>query len=96
MKEKITALLQDKAFTEKLTSAESADDVSALFKAEGVELTPADIMTIKSRLEAKESGELSEDDLENVAGGVMDLIDDALNAFVDAGSWLYSKVSRRW
>ena len=72
MNEKLDELLKDEAFIEKLLNQENDTDVQALLAENGIELTLSDISAIKSGIEARlsDNEELSEDDLENVAGGV--------------------------
>ena len=63
----VEELLKDRKFTEKLDSlGENVDDVVRLFAEYGVE---ADAEMIRAQLEKLESGELTENDLEDVAGG---------------------------
>ena len=57
----------------KLQAAKSAEDVVAIAKEHGKELTDEQAQEIYDKLQAAASGELSDDDLEAVAGG--DLID---------------------
>ena len=57
----------------KLKEAKSVEDVIAIAKEYGQELTQEQAQEIYDQLKAYASGELSDDDLEAVAGG--DLID---------------------
>lgn len=59
-------LENDVQFKASIESAENYGDVVEAFKAKGIEVTEDDI---RQALEA-DSGELSEDNLENVAGGL--------------------------
>ncbi len=64
---KVQALMQDEQFKEKLANAESLDEMAGFFRDEGIEVTGADL---EAALEASKNGEeLSEESLENVAGG---------------------------
>ena len=65
MIEKVQALMQDEQFKEKLSQAEDLEAMAALFRNEGFEITGEDL---KAAVE-QQDGELSEENLENVAGG---------------------------
>ena len=58
-------LLNDKDQVAKLENAESAQEVSELLAGKGVEISAEQIEAVM----AKDQGELSEENLENVAGG---------------------------
>ena len=69
--EKINELIKNEAFAEEIKDVETAEGLQAAFKAHGVELTLAEVEAICIRI-AVETGnveELSENDLEDVAGG---------------------------
>lgn len=72
MEEKVKELVADQGFVDKLLSCEEPEQVQALFAENGVELTLDDVKSIGQGLEKTLSSgeELSEDDLEAVAGGV--------------------------
>ena len=73
MEEKFMELLNDQEFAEKLMALDEAADVQALLKDNGVELSLEDIETLRKSLNTQLSsaeGELDEDALEGVAGGV--------------------------
>lgn len=96
MQEKLNALLEDEAFLNKMLNAENPEQVSALFAENGITMSAKEVEILRSRLENAEGGELSEDQLENVAGGVdLDLIDDVLNSVVKVGERLFDSISRR-
>lgn len=77
MKESIEKLFkkmnEDKAFAEKLLSQTENEKLIEVAKEEGIELALEDIAEaneiIAKAMEKKNEGELSEDELENVAGG---------------------------
>lgn len=74
MQEKIQQVMSDQEFVKELLSLENAEDVQAKFAEKDIALSLDDIKLIKDTIIAKlESGstELSEDDLETVAGGVV-------------------------
>ena len=58
-------LLNDKELVAKLENAENAQEVSELLAGKGVEISAEQIEAVM----AKDQGELSEENLENVAGG---------------------------
>ena len=96
MQEKLNALLEDEAFLNKMLNAENPEQVSALFAENGITMSAKEVEILRSRLENAEGGELSEDQLENVAGGVdLALIDDVLNSIVKVGERLFDSISRR-
>ena len=65
-KELLEQLKNDPAFIEEIRNAEGAEEIAKLFMAKGIEVTAAQIESL-----FQEDGELSEDDLDNVAGGVV-------------------------
>lgn len=75
--EKITALLQDEDFVERLTSAQTMEDKLAVLHEEGIEMTSDELrqamkdgeQLLKDKGLLTADGELGEDALENVAGG---------------------------
>lgn len=96
MSDKLNALLEDEAFINKILNAEDPEQVSAIFAENGVTLSVKEVEILRSRLENTDSDELSEDQLENVAGGVdLDLIDDVLKSVVKVGERLFDSISRR-
>lgn len=65
---------EDKEFAEKIFKEENkAEDVQAIAKEAGIELSLDDVMKAKDIIievvEKQKDGELSDEDLENVAGG---------------------------
>lgn len=88
--------MEDEAFLNKMLNAENPEQVSALFAENGITMSAKEVEILRSRLENADGGELSEDQLENVAGGVdLDLIDDVLNSIVKVGERLFDSISRR-
>ena len=61
-------LMQNGEFTEKLEKAKDLDEVVAMIKEEGVEIT---IEELRAAIEQNDEGELDEDKLEAVSGGSM-------------------------
>jgi len=100
MNEKLNTLLEDQDFIEKLTSAETDAEVQALLAENGVELTLEEINAVKKGVEARisEDGELSEDELENVAGGadIAKIIEVICSGIVKLGDAVHKWTRRRW
>ncbi|SMP58027.1 hypothetical protein [Anoxynatronum buryatiense] len=71
LKQKLEA---DEQLVEKLMQQETSEEVQALLKENNVEMTLEEINTVREALlkamERSEEGELSEEDLEEVTGGV--------------------------
>ena len=80
--EKILELLKDDAFADAVLSAESSDAVQQLFGENGVDLSIAEIKALGKSLTQSE-GELSEEDLENVAGGNIVIPEDVRQKILD-------------
>jgi predicted ribosomally synthesized peptide with nif11-like leader len=66
--EKIKELFTDEAFIASIAELETAEDVQKALSEKGLDLSIEEITAIQNAL-ASNDGELSEDDLENVAGG---------------------------
>lgn len=79
MKKTVEMLLkkmgEDKLFAEKILSQTEMEKVIEIAKEEGIELTIEDIDEVNElltkALQARKEGELSEEELENVAGGIL-------------------------
>ena len=65
MEEKLSKLLEDSAFLEKIRNAETFEKMSELLENYGIQVTPEEI---KSAIVLPD-GELNENDLDGVAGG---------------------------
>ncbi len=70
---KVKEIFADKDFVAKVMEMETAEEVQAAVKAQGVELTLEEIEATKAelanQLENPDSDEISDEQLENVAGG---------------------------
>ena len=66
--EQLKELFSDEAFVTSILELETVEEVQKALADKGLELSIDEIITIKNTL-ANEETELSEDDLENVAGG---------------------------
>ncbi len=70
--EKLKSLMADEAFVSRLLELETPEEVCAAFEKEGITVTPEEIRQVKEKLENVNSeSELSEDALEEVAGGFL-------------------------
>lgn len=100
MTEKMNELFQDETFVEKLLNKETDVEVKELLAENGVEISLEEISAIKKTVEARleNDSELSEDDLENVAGGsdVSDLITGVVDGLVKLGDAIHNWTRRRW
>ncbi len=67
--QQIKELFSDEAFVSSIMEMENPEDVQKALSAKGLELSLAEIKAIQEALSSNE-GELSEDELEDVAGGV--------------------------
>ena len=63
--DQLNSLMKDEAFTAKLDVCQSLEEVSALLKDNGVDMSEAQLQDLVDKSE----GELNEDVLEDVAGG---------------------------
>ena len=74
-KEEISEAMKDIKFTESIMDTQSPEEIREAFKAKGIDLSLDEskvvISTIKKVAES-ESGELSEEDLKKITGGVAD------------------------
>lgn len=71
---KFNVLMEDKVFVEKMLSLETPEDVQHLFCENGVDFTLEEIMAIGAELDRqfhKQNGELDENALDDVSGGVI-------------------------
>lgn len=103
---KLQAKLEaDKGLGEKLFSMENAQDVQGLLKGEGLEFSLGEIDMLRDALVkamAKGTDELSDDELENVAGGsitvavVLAIIGAVTGAVTAAGAVTDQAVRSRW
>lgn len=72
---KVNELLKDSSFIEELKTAENDEDVQKLFAAKGIDLSLDEIaQMVQESIAAHEKGELDEESLENVSGGVIGLL----------------------
>lgn len=68
--QKIAELFSKESFIQAMMQADSPEKLQKLFSENGLEFSPAEIASIKKALEADSGeGDLTDDDLESVAGG---------------------------
>lgn len=98
-------VLSDTEFAKSLIELETPQQVQAALKEKGVDLSIADITAIQNVLAQQEEGELSEDDLENVAGGsltimaaigIAGIISAAIGGTVSLGNKVHQWTRSRW
>ena len=74
---KITSLLQDEAFVTKLSECGSLEEIQEAFTAAGCDITPEQAKGFVESLDkicGDQADELSEENLENVSGGIIGVI----------------------
>ncbi len=67
--QKLQEIFQDEEFNKTLFAMETSEEVQAALKERGLELTIDEIKAIAEAIKAAQEGELTEDNLEDVAGG---------------------------
>ncbi len=98
----IKEIFSDKAFVEALLGMETAEEVQAALKEKNLDLSIEDIENVQKALSAQESSELSEDEMENVAGGfaitagVVSAIAGIISATAGVGSFTHKITRGRW
>jgi predicted ribosomally synthesized peptide with nif11-like leader len=96
----------DQGFAEKLFSSETPDKVQSLLKEQGLEFSLDEINSFKDALvkylEKETNAELSDEDLEDVAGGIVmtaalvGATASCLGATCGAGTFVHTVTSGRW
>lgn len=84
----INELLHDEEFAKAVENSESLEDIVKLINSKGIEVSADDI---QKAMDAAENGELSEDSLESVAGGVVTPV----LVGIAIGTYLLSKWGRK-
>ena len=97
-KEKFSALLKDEAFVKELVEKETVEEAQALLASKGVELSADQLNEIRKGIAARIEGgeELSDEQLENVAGGFADAITSVVDAIISVGDFVHTVTRRRW
>ena len=101
MNEKLAELLKDENVVKELLELETDEEVQKFLAAKDIELSLDEIKTIREGINARlnNSEELSDDQLENVAGGVGiagDIIDIAVDTICRVGDLVHTLTRRRW
>lgn len=74
MQKKIEELMANTEFTDKLAQCETFDEIAALFGTEGIEVSGEELERAIAQVPVQgEDGEISEGDLEQVAGGFISI-----------------------
>ena len=98
--EKIKEVFSDKDFVESLLELETAEEVQSAISKKGIDLSISDIEVLRAQL-VNNGEELSEEDLENVAGGfvisaTLVAIGSCCGALFSVGSLVNNVTNRRW
>ena len=96
-------VFSNEAFVATLLEAENPEEVQALVKEKGLDLTLEEIEAIKNQLAKIESGDaLSADELDEVAGGFFITFATAaavatiVGSTVGTGAFIHNVTNRRW
>ena len=98
----IKEIFSDEAFLKSLSEMETAEEVQAALKEKGLDLSIDDILKIQKTLTSQENGELSEDEMENVAGGfaitagIVSAIAGGIGATASGGTFVHTFTRGRW
>ena len=65
--EKLKELLNDQAFQDEMNNAATLEDAAKIMQQHGIQVTPEELQEIMTKMESE--AELSEDELDDVAGG---------------------------
>jgi predicted ribosomally synthesized peptide with nif11-like leader len=83
MQKQIKKLLETPEFSDKLSQCETYDEIATLFSNEGIEVTGDELESAMAQVSAQsENGELSEESMEQVAGGFLSVASAALIATI--------------
>ena len=97
--ERIKEVFADEAFVKELFSKETPEEVQAMLEDKDIELSIDEIVKLKELLEKKvenPDAELSDEDLEDVAGGCYGIVVVACFAVVFGGSIVETATRGRW
>lgn len=92
----------DASLAEKLFTLETPEEVQSLLKEEGLDFSLDEILVLKNALvkqlaKGSEGGELSDDDLEDVAGGIaVTTVAGIIGATFSAGNFVHNVSRGRW
>ncbi len=91
--QKIKELFSDEQFVKELFALETPEEVQAVLADNDVEISVEEILKIRELLIKKENGELSDEDLEEVSGGLVQVITHATIVLVMG---IISIFDKRW
>lgn len=98
--QKVLQAVEDQEFLKKVVNLETPEEVQAAFKQDkGIDISLDEINNIQKMVGEKvDGGELSEDDLENVAGGSVSVavIGAVVAGVVALGNAVNNWTNRRW
>ena len=97
--ERIKEVFSDEAFVKELFSKETPEEVQAMLEDKDIELSIDEIVKLKELLEKKvenPDAELSDEDLEDVAGGCYGIVVVACFAVVFGGAIVETAIRERW
>ena len=69
---KLQKMMSDKDFVSGLQNADGPEEARAFMAKNGIEFTPDELKSLRTSILKKDSGEMAEAELENVAGGSFD------------------------
>jgi hypothetical protein len=84
---KIEELMKDQEFVKSLVSMETVEDIAEAFHQKGVNITPEELEQARQIALSSEDGELSEESLSAVSGGL------ALSAVIVGGLLIWTGLS---
>lgn len=99
--EKIQEVFSDEKFVESLLQMEEPEMVQNALNEKGIDLTVDELEQIREKLASGTEGELSEDDLGQVSGGIaitmiVGAIAGVISATSAAASFTHNKTRGRW
>jgi predicted ribosomally synthesized peptide with nif11-like leader len=98
----IKEVFSDKEFVESLLGLETPEEVQTALKGKDLDLSIEDIENIQKALTAQENSELSEEEMENVAGGfaitagIISAVAGVIGATAGSGSFVHNVSRGRW
>ena len=98
----IKEVFSDKEFVESLLGLETPEEVQTALKVKDLDLSIEDIENIQKALTAQENSELSEEEMENVAGGfaitagIISAVAGVIGATAGSGSFVHNVSRGRW
>ena len=97
--ERIKEVFADEAFVKELLSKETPEEVQAMLEDKDIEVSVAEIVKLREMIMKKAENpdaELSDEDLEDVAGGCYGIVVVACFAVVFGGSIVETATRGRW